>query len=75
MLAVILIHCPTEQNYPAASWGSWLTMRQLIDFPVATFVFMAGYFVNSEKVSATPFVKYLTNRGGTAYFFHMQYGV
>lgn len=49
ILAVIMIHCPTGQfgMYQAV----WLAVRQTINFPVAVFVFMAGYFVKPEKVN------------------------
>lgn len=58
ILAVIMIHCPTGQfgMYQAV----WLAVRQTINFPVAVFVFMAGYFVKPEKVN----LHYLKVRGG-----------
>lgn len=43
ILAVIMIHCPSGHEI-------WLGIRQLINFPVAVFIFMAGYFVNPQKV-------------------------
>lgn len=45
ILAVIMIHCPQ-------GGVAWLGIRQVVDFPVALFVFMAGLFVNPIKVSS-----------------------
>ena len=62
ILAVIMIHCPMGQS--CVDQMTWLAVRQLINFPVAVFIFMAGYFVKPDKVNST----YLKNRGGaTAY--------
>lgn len=58
ILAVIMIHCPIGQN--ALDQIVWLALRQLINFPVAVFIFMAGYFIKPEKVNAD----YIINRGG-----------
>ena len=57
ILTVIAIHCPqgTGDNL-----YTWLWIRQVIDFPVALFIFMAGYFVITDKVDIT----WLKNRGG-----------
>lgn len=60
ILAVIMIHCPAGES--GMSQAIWLALRQLINFPVAVFIFMAGYFVKSEK--ATMSWTYLKNRGG-----------
>lgn len=43
ILAVIMIHCPQ-------GGAVWLGIRQVINFPVALFIFMAGYFVNPSKI-------------------------
>lgn len=58
ILAVIMIHCPVGRN--GIDQEIWLLIRQVINFPVAIFVFMAGYFVNLEKVDGN----YLAKRGG-----------
>lgn len=41
-------------------------VRQIINFAVAIFVFMAGYFVNIDKVSSKRFSakRWIINRGG-----------
>ena len=57
ILAVIAIHCPQGTD---GDLYTWLGIRQLIDFPVALFIFMAGYFVKPEKVDIT----WQKNRGG-----------
>ena len=48
ILAVIMIHCPQGEN--GLNQNTWLGIRQIINFPVALFIFMAGYFVNPLKV-------------------------
>lgn len=58
ILAVIMIHCPMGQS--GVDQTVWLALRQFINFPVAIFIFMAGYFVKPDKVNST----YLKNRGG-----------
>lgn len=58
ILAVIAIHCP--KGTEGIELYAWLGIRQLINFPVALFIFMAGYFVKPEKVGAL----WLKNRGG-----------
>ena len=55
-----MIHCPVGQN--GLDQIVWLALRQLINFPVAIFIFMAGYFIKPEKVNAD----YIINRGGGA---------
>ena len=60
ILAVIMIHCPVGQN--GLDQIVWLALRQFINFPVAIFIFMAGYFIKPEKVNAD----YIINRGGAA---------
>lgn len=63
ILAVIMIHCPSGQGYSDYSYVSWLGLRQLINFPVALFVFMAGYFTDGERAAADR-KGYLISRGG-----------
>lgn len=63
ILAVIMIHCPNGLNYSSIEQNCWLIFRQIINFPVALFIFMAGYFVNAEKIGEN-YYTYLINRGG-----------
>lgn len=63
--AVVLIHCPSGMGFSNAAFHSWFTLRQMINFPVATFVFMAGFFVSRQKVEARA-CSYVINRGGAA---------
>lgn len=65
ILAVIMIHCPSGTQYGTESleFKAWLAFRQIINFPVAIFVFMAGYFVNIEKCTNKPY-SFLSKRGG-----------
>ena len=55
ILAVIMIHCPQ-------GGAVWLGIRQVINFPVALFIFMAGYFVNLFKIDRN----WLKIRGGAS---------
>lgn len=63
ILAVIMIHCPNAIGLNTGDFSAWLILRQLINFPVALFVFMAGYFVNTDKIEKNS-CTYLLNRGG-----------
>ena len=63
ILAVIMIHCPNGLSYSIAEQNAWLIIRGIINFPVALFVFMAGYFVNTDKVKQNS-CTYLLDRGG-----------
>jgi len=51
ILAVILIHSPNAASYSIDSipFNMWLVIRQIINFPVAIFLFLSGYLVNSKK--------------------------
>lgn len=62
ILAVVMIHCPGGNYFSAVDSKVWIVFRQLINFPVALFFFMAGYFVNIDKVNEDYF-HFLTNRG------------
>lgn len=46
-----MLHCPNGASYPAGSitFNAWLILRQALNFPVAVFFFMVGYFVNIDK--------------------------
>lgn len=53
IICVILIHCKNGieyKNSQSISWNYdyWFLIRQLINFPVATFIFLSGYFTNVE---------------------------
>jgi len=68
IICVILIHCKTGVGYENNLIGSWnfdywLIFRQFINFPVAVFIFLAGYFTNIEKAKKG-YITYITNRGG-----------
>lgn len=58
IICVVLIHCKTGIGYKdsgSESWNFhyWLIMRQFINFPVAIFVFLSGYFINIKTFSKT----------------------
>lgn len=63
ILAVIMIHCPSGIEYSVIGRNCWLILRQLINFPVAMFIFMAGYFLIIDKIRENICI-YLLNRGG-----------
>lgn len=52
ILAVVLIHCPSGIEYGRGTfeYAATLLLRQVINFPVAVFIFLSGYFINVEKV-------------------------
>ncbi len=56
MLAVVMIHCPSAADYSTDSltFAAWLTIRQIINFPVACFIFMSGYFTDVEECQTSP---------------------
>ena len=62
ILAVVMIHCP--QGAVGVDKAIWLVIRQFINFPVALFIFMAGYFVAPKSVN----MKWLVNRGGATHY-------
>lgn len=61
ILSVIMIHCPSGLDYSENSFYCWVILRQIINFPVALFVFMSGYFTYTERVRRTP-ADYVLNR-------------
>lgn len=65
ILAVVMIHCPNAAAYEetSAQFQIWLTLRQVINFPVATFIFLAGYFTNTKGIEVNC-KEYLKIRGG-----------
>lgn len=67
IIAVVLIHCRNGigyQNNSNISWNFdyWLIMRQFINFPVAVFIFLSGYFTNIESAKKLN-IPYLATRG------------
>lgn len=50
ILAVIMIHSLGEFDYSTDYGAEFVILRQIINFAVATFVFMAGYFVNVDAL-------------------------
>ena len=62
ILAVVMIHCPNAVNYPVNSgeFLAWIGLRQLINFPVSIFIFLAAYFTNINNID---FKQYIYRRG------------
>ena len=53
IICVVLIHCKNGLGYQSSAeqgyfFDYWLVMRQLINFPVAVFLFLAGYFTKID---------------------------
>lgn len=53
IIAVILIHCTTGLSYIESSLTSfnsiyYIIMRNIINFPVPIFIFLSGFFTNSD---------------------------
>ena len=67
-MAVVMIHCP--QGSVGVDKAIWLVIRQFINFPVALFIFMAGYFVAPKSVN----MKWLVKRGGGDSLYHLFFG-
>lgn len=65
ILAVIMIHCPKANSFTVGSteFSLWLLIRQCINFPVALFVFLSGYFINTDTVQKN-YKSYITLRAG-----------
>lgn len=68
IICVVLIHSKNGIEFENKIIGSWnfdyfLVLRQLINFPVAIFIFLAGYFTNIEAAKRLE-VTYFTKRGG-----------
>lgn len=62
----MLIHSLSGFDYSSASNVKFVILRQVINFAVAIFVFMAGYFVNIETLSEKSFSykNWIFYRGG-----------
>lgn len=65
IIAVIMIHCPNAigLQHNNLQFQLYFFLRSTINFPVAIFLFMAGYFTNIEKCSNN-MKCYIINRGG-----------
>lgn len=48
MCAVVVIHCQAEGRSVAMEYYQ-IVLRQIINFAVAVFVFLAGYFAQAYK--------------------------
>lgn len=66
ILAVVLIHSLGGFDYTVDYDTEFIILRQIINFAVATFVFMSGYFVPVEKIYNKDFSykEWILNRGG-----------
>lgn len=66
ILAVVLIHSLGGFDYSTGYSVEFVILRQIINFAVATFVFMAGYFVNVDALSDKEFSykHWIIYRGG-----------
>lgn len=66
ILAVVLIHSLGGFDYSTGYSVEFVILRQIINFAVATFVFMAGYFVNADALSDKEFSykHWIIYRGG-----------
>lgn len=66
IMAVVLIHSLSGFNYKIGFGTEFIVLRQIINFAVATFVFMAGYFVNVDRLTDRNFNyrSWLIYRGG-----------
>ncbi len=69
ILAVVLIHALGGFAYTDGEDTGFIILRQIINFTVATFVFMAGYFVDVDRSSngKCNSKSWLKNRGATPY--------
>lgn len=48
--AVILIYCQSQGHSVTAEYYQ-IILRQIVNFAVAIFIFMAGFFAHSYKIS------------------------
>lgn len=75
ILAVVLIHSLGGFDYSVGYIPEFITLRQIINFAVATFVFMSGYFVPVEKIRDKSFsYKEWLLIGGSDCGFPLQHG-
>lgn len=70
ILAVVLIHSLGGFDYSIGYGVEFVILRQIINFAVATFIFMAGYFVNVDVLSDKEFSykSWIIYRGGDCVF-------
>ena len=70
ILAVVLIHSLGGFDYSTGYNMEFVILRQIINFAVATFVFMAGYFVNTDAMSDKEFSykHWIIGRGGATVY-------
>lgn len=61
---VVLIHCLGEGRII-----DWIIIRKTINFCVAVFIFMAGHFIDVDKIVSKDFdyKQFLLMRGGTPF--------
>jgi len=57
MLAVVMMHCPSAASYEigTVTFKTYICFRQFINFPVAIFIFLSGYFAKKEIVSPSKY--------------------
>lgn len=65
IICVVMIHCPDASEYGIKSmeFWSWMAIRQIIDFAVAVFIFMSGFFVNVD-LCENNYLSYVKSRVG-----------
>lgn len=70
ILAVVLIHSLGGFDYSTGYSVEFVILRQIINFAVATFVFMAGYFVNVDALFDKEFSykHWIIYRGGATVY-------
>jgi peptidoglycan/LPS O-acetylase OafA/YrhL len=66
IIAVIMIHLP-DVDSSSGIFDYWLSFRQLINFPVAVFFFLAGYFINPVKIEERGWMASRLKRIGIPY--------
>lgn len=68
IIAVVLIHCMTGGMFEHEAilrfnYDYWIVFRQFINFPVAIFIFLSGYFVKQKEYRKDSFDA-IKRRGG-----------
>lgn len=69
IIMVVLIHCMTGLDYEQSgvlqfNYDYWIVFRQFINFPVAVFFFLSGYFVKYKKIPQNAFKLTIVRGGG-----------